>query len=247
MAKHVGKAGKQTRRLAKKRAFILYGYLALLLVLGFFLLKFAAVLPRSWSWLTSTVGFLGLGLWGAAIYLYVTENKNIDESIDRALRGSKGEEKAGTLLSGLPDEYLVFHDISCPVGNIDHVVLGPTGIFIVETKSHSGTITASAEGKLLRNGKPLEKDVVKQVWQQVSWLKKTLKSRLEDTVFIHPLLVFVNGFVQVRNPVKGITVIPGKWLVETITNKKNRLAAQKFDRIQRVLWELSSPAHPKEM
>lgn len=62
---------------------------------------------------------------------------------------------------------------------------GSTGIFfIVETKSHSGTITASADGKLLRNGKPLEKDVVKQVWQQVSWLKKTLESRMGESVFI---------------------------------------------------------------
>ncbi|WP_084062218.1 nuclease-related domain-containing protein [Desulfofundulus thermosubterraneus] len=44
------------------------------------------------------------------------------------------------------------------MGNIDHIMVGPTGVFVIETKSHFGEITFSPDGNLLLDGKPLEKD-----------------------------------------------------------------------------------------
>jgi len=49
------------------------------------------------------------------------------------------EEAAGAVLDELIREgYLVLHDLEHVMpGNVDHVVSGPTGVFLVETKSNS--------------------------------------------------------------------------------------------------------------
>lgn len=165
---------------------------------------------------------------------------NPDPLIDRAARGASGEEKVAAILDNLPDGYTIFHDLPCPVGNIDHIVVGPTGVFVIETKSHKGTLTVSPQGELRRNGRPLEKDVVNQVWRQTFWLKRTLQTRLGETVFIHPLLVFVNGFIRVYHPVNGVEVLSGKWLLRAILNKTGKFPAQKRDAALKVLHELHS-------
>ncbi|UCB60961.1 MAG: NERD domain-containing protein [Candidatus Bathyarchaeota archaeon] len=59
--------------------------------------------------------------------------------------GIAGERKViKTLSSALSDEYSIINDImlkSGVHGNIDHIVVGPTGIFVIETKNHKGRIS----------------------------------------------------------------------------------------------------------
>ncbi|WP_273000884.1 nuclease-related domain-containing protein [Hydrogenibacillus schlegelii] len=227
MAKHFRKAGAGARKMAKKRALILYGFLLACLAAGVLLLLLAPKSPFA-------IG-AGIGCVLAVSMILKSKKDNPDGLIDRALQGARGEERVETILSTLPDTYDVFHDLPCPVGNIDHIVVGPTGIFVIETKSHRGEITVSSDGSLLRDGRPLEKNVVSQVWRQTMWLKEILESRLGHSVFIHPFLVFVNGFVQVYRPVQGVTVLPGKWLAETITKKPSRLTEQQVSEIKQSL------------
>ncbi|QZA33268.1 nuclease-related domain-containing protein [Hydrogenibacillus sp. N12] len=228
MAKHFRKAGVSARKMAEKRTLILYGIILIYLVVGVLLIR---MFPNS-----TVIGAFGIGLIiSVFVVLLGNEKDNPDKMIDRALQGAEGEQRVEKILSSLPDTYVVFHDLPCPAGNIDHIVVGPTGIFVIETKSHRGEITVSSDGNLLRDGRPLEKNVVSQVWRQTMWLKETLESRLGHSVFIHPFLVFVNGFVRVYRPVQGVTVLPGKWLVETITKKPSRLTEQQVSEIEQSL------------
>lgn len=60
---------------------------------------------------------------------------------ERAWRvGAKGEQTVAAQLDGLGDRWTVLHDV--PVGergaNIDHVVIGPPGVFTVNSKWHAG-------------------------------------------------------------------------------------------------------------
>lgn len=63
--------------------------------------------------------------------------------------GAKGEQAVGALLENMPPEWTVFHAL--PVGtnglDIDHVVVGPAGIFTITSKLHRGKtvwVTGSA-------------------------------------------------------------------------------------------------------
>lgn len=91
------------------------------------------------------IGWLGIGFGIGlliAVYKVLSDPKeDIDKTIDRAIRGAKAEEKVSDILEGLSKGYAVFNDFRCPMGNIDHIAIGPTGIFVVETKSPRGEIT----------------------------------------------------------------------------------------------------------
>ena len=69
-------------------------------------------------------------------------------------RGAQGEIEVGKILSRLPPEWRVFHAL--PIGkagaDIDHLVLGPGGIFTINTKHHRGKKIWVAERALMVNG-----------------------------------------------------------------------------------------------
>ncbi len=55
-------------------------------------------------------------------------------------------------------------------GNIDHIVISQKSvIFLMETKSHRGTVITT-ESKILANGQALEKDFVAQALKNSYWL-----------------------------------------------------------------------------
>ena len=69
-------------------------------------------------------------------------------------RGALGEYEVGAELERLSDDYFVFNNLNTAgFGNFDHVVIGPAGLFAIETKNWSGLISANGMGELKKNGK----------------------------------------------------------------------------------------------
>lgn len=65
--------------------------------------------------------------------------------INRAkIKGKLGEKKVTSILNGLSDEYTIFNNVYLNENGrdnqIDHVVLSPYGIFVIETKNYKGWI-----------------------------------------------------------------------------------------------------------
>jgi hypothetical protein len=59
--------------------------------------------------------------------------------------GAQGEQEVASILDSLPDGFVVLHDIMLPAKSghceLDHLVLGPTGVWVLETKRWGGTLT----------------------------------------------------------------------------------------------------------
>lgn len=134
-----------------------------------------------------------------------------------AARGADSEEKVGVLLDALDRERSqVFHDVVLGPGNIDHVVVRRDGaVFVIETKSHYGKITQDGL-QLLRNGRPFEKDFIKQTLNNAVTLGRHLESYAERRIWVNGILCFARGFVQIRGPIRGIQTAPSKWLAEKL-------------------------------
>lgn len=60
-------------------------------------------------------------------------------------KGKVGEKKVSFILSMLPDEYKIINNLQLSFGKwtsqIDHVVVSPYGVFVIETKNYTGIIT----------------------------------------------------------------------------------------------------------
>jgi len=101
------------------------------------------------------------GIIAALLVLYFTTNpisraRDLMSQRGRTLAGLEGERRVAELLEELPNDYYIIHgvDITWPdqlPEDIDHVIVGPTGLTLVDTKNYSGDLVLT-ENTLLHNG-----------------------------------------------------------------------------------------------
>ena len=86
----------------------------------------------------------------------------LEKSVAAWEAGAAGERATGEVLAGLdPALWSVLHDVRWPGrarANIDHVAIGPGGVFVIDSKNWSGHV-AVMKGVLRRNGYSREKEV----------------------------------------------------------------------------------------
>jgi hypothetical protein len=110
----------------------------------------------------------------------------------------------------------VLHDVDNPYGNIDHLVISrQAGIFMVETKSHRGTITTT-EREILLNGHAPEKNFVAQSLRNSYWVCDEAERVIGQKPWIAAVVVFTNAFVKAGKPVKGVRVTNKKYLLNLL-------------------------------
>lgn len=76
-------------------------------------------------------------------------------------KGAEGEAATAAVLSTLPSGWTATHDVRWPsrrLANIDHILVGPGGIFVIDSKNWSGRITLE-DGHLRQDGRSREKAV----------------------------------------------------------------------------------------
>ena len=132
--------------------------------------------------------------------------------------GYEGEIAVGQELNQLMrDGFYVYHDFFVDKFNIDHIVVGPQGVFAVETKARSKPISAgpAPDYKVIYDGKCLQfpngTDVqsIEQTKRQAEWLSKWLQSAIGERVWVRPVLALPGWFVE-RTASGGIPVINPK-------------------------------------
>ena len=145
----------------------------------------------------------------------------------RLVRGERGELRVAEVLDDLrPFGYRAFHDLVRDGFNIDHVVVGPAGVFAVETKFRSGQgeITFRNGEGLFVGGFPEEKDSLKQARANAAEVNRLIKETCQLEVWVKPVVVFV-GEWRVKNEwqTTDARVFTTDKLVHHIVNQQPRL------------------------
>lgn len=98
--------------------------------------------------------FWPMSVLGLLLILYFDGQAKDGRLLDPTswIKGLRGERAVGKALEDLPASFVVIHDLDVGRGNVDHVVIGPTGVFAIETKEWSGRFAARG-GRLLHNGR----------------------------------------------------------------------------------------------
>lgn len=143
------------------------------------------------------------------------------------------------LKTGLPDDFSVFQDVRLDKekGNIDLVVIGKTGIFALEIKSHKGKVTFE-NNQLLHNGYPFEKNLLNQAMGNALELNKYLISTTGKDFFVSPVLVFESEKAFMKfgfNKLKNVNVIQKGFLIELILKNNNGLSEEELVEIENCL------------
>ena len=136
--------------------------------------------------------------------------------VERHDRGATGEEQVGGLLERLGERgWRVVHDASLGRGNVDHILIGPGGVFTVETKSHPGPVRVGRmHGSVLGQAQAQRKAIEAIVGEHVE-----------------PLVVFSRAWVD--RPLsrrKGVRVVPARMLLGYMDRQPERLDEQAVER-----------------
>ena len=89
--------------------------------------------------------------------------------------GAQGERRTARLLAPLERRgFQIFHDLAVPGSgaNVDHVVVGPTGVFVIDSKRYRGQLRYLG-GQLWHGGRTLDRTLA-TLWWEATQVAETL-------------------------------------------------------------------------
>lgn len=183
------------------------------------LLLLPLVYISSFGQLITKAGYISLIIVLVLMLVILTAIQSRKRFINRLFGGMEGEEQITDELRKLPDEYVVIRGVKVKDRlDVDCVVIGPTGVFAVEVKSHKGNIGFNGRS-LTRNGRRFEKDFIKQVSSEAVLLREKIRHLAKLDLFVEAVLVFSNKHASVNfgsQKVLGCRVIGREWLREVL-------------------------------
>ncbi len=177
-------------------------------------------------------------------YCYVKIRK-LRKLYKNAKLGRDGEREVGQVLEELrANGYAIFHDIVGDDFNVDHVIVTPFGIFVLETKTFSkparGEITFDGR-TITRTGEPPDEKPVLQAIANANWIRKVLKESTGRLFPVTPVLVFPGWWVEKPSYDKPIWVTNPKMLQweipkvsETLTQEDVHMVSFHLSRLVRI-------------
>lgn len=153
------------------------------------------------------------------------------------LRGAEGECRTARALDDLSDDFVVYHDFhikkrdgSRATWNIDHIVVGPTGLYVVDSKNHR----ASSVG--LDDVKRHAVHVLRQALDVRDWVISRLPSDSTISLFVRGVVVYARGEVMIeRLAKKEVWILPVEVVSRRLQEAKRRLTPTDVATIRRAL------------
>jgi len=177
--------------------------------------------PLLWS-------LIAAGTIGFAVYRVI----KIAPKVKRLRQAEEGERAVGQYLERLRENnYHVYHDLLGEGFNVDHVLIGPAGVYSIETKTWSkpakGEAVIQFDGTELKvmDGSPDRKPII-QAQAQAGWLRALLAESTGKPVSVHPVVLFPGWFVKNTSSARpDLWVLNPKALGKFLENQKPRLDA----------------------
>lgn len=169
------------------------------------------------------------------MYSFLKQNKrDVARNNKTWGKGLEAEDTIGTSLLAIPTEFKVIEDFNTGRGNIDVIVIGPTGLFIIEVKAMKGAVSYP-DGQLMVDGRIPEKDYIRQTEAEKYWLSNTLKQNFNTNYPITAVLEFPFGYIDkttINGPIKDNIWIGERTFHNYLINKsRNHLSTDEIEQI----------------
>ncbi len=179
-------------------------------------------------------GLVGLLLLGV---LAVAGPNKRDVAIKRA--GAAGEAVLPQLLAELPDSFTLLNGVPVPGSraDIDHVLVGPSGIWAIEAKHHVGMVQCVGDAwgyaRLGARGVPQQGHIgnpSQQARRAADALERYLRLKgVEQPV--QPLVVFTHPRVELSVEQPTVPIVRAAEVAELFTGQPSRLPPQARQRV----------------
>ncbi len=151
-------------------------------------------------------------------------------------QAEKGERRVSEVLRTLRDkDYVTFDDLLLGNVNIDHVVVGPGGIFALETKAYSifgsGVAGIAADGLLYLSTKPALGDPMKQARRSGALVSAEVKRWMQRELWVAPVLVLPGWRIDPPKTETKIVVTNEETLTEFFRSRERVLSNEQIREI----------------
>ena len=178
-------------------------------------------------------------MWGAVVLLFdlilvmgafVTPN-----TISAWQTGAAGEVRTGQLLEPLAAEgFRILHDRKIPgarSANIDHIAIGPPGVFVVETKSYSGSLQIRGDEIFVAGRR--KNGWIDEVNREAAAVQTMLGAEMAALgLTLSPIIcVHRADLPWFKSEVRGVRVVGGKDLVARLRKSEVVLGPPEVERL----------------
>ena len=131
-------------------------------------------------------------------------------------QGARGEELVAARLEHLPHTWKVLHDITLDEAehNVDHLVIGPGGIFSLNAKNLTGSVWV-AERAVQVNGK--RTDYIRKAEWEAKQVARCLGTAIGFAVDVRPVIVVIAQKLTIKSQPAHVSVVGRKriarWLI----------------------------------
>jgi Nuclease-related domain len=213
-----------------------------------------AAWTRSLTWRAPLVAATGLagqalaaqaglpygGLIGLAVAALVAWRLRFrpSEQVMAWRRGADGERRTARLLDRLTRHgYVVFHDLAVPdsPANVDHLVIGPTGVFVIDSKQWTGSVQQGADGLAWHNHYRLDRTLETVRWEAIT-ISRILGTRATPLLCVHGAHVHGGGLHT-----QGVAIVPA-YLLHSALGYDRVLSDTDVDLLATTAWTSLRPA-----
>lgn len=216
-------------------------YLMLLLLIP--VVVVLAVLTTKTEAITATsIGLVGSCLFFGLGFMFFRLLR-LSKTLKNYKLGLKGEQIVGNqLMELLRHGCHVFHDVPMDYENIDHVVVGPSGVFTIETKmrrKEEGEEDGHKlyyNGKRLRFGKITTSSPLEQAKRQGEFLSSLLGGMFK-TGEVSPIVIYPGWWVEQEKGAVDVLVMNDKAAMNYLSKQPRKLDEETVNSIASFLKE----------
>lgn len=185
-------------------------------------------------------GFVSVVLWGVV--------RDPPEWVENYQEGAEGERNTAKQLDALPEGWHVRHDVSGwdgVRGNLDHVVVGPRGVFLLDSKHWRNETVRVVDGRVTvgRTAEPGHKawdasTQVKRAFSQAMDVRDRIKTTTKYSEFVTAVMVvWADPSPDLPAEVGNVSLVPGADLAEWLQAAGRPMHPLQVDRVWEALRE----------
>jgi hypothetical protein len=137
---------------------------------------------------------IGIVLFGLGIN-YLRKSRNYGS-------GMEGEKAVSQMLQSLDDSNYLIDDflMDSRNSNIDHILLSPKGLFVIETKNYTGQIVCYGDKWIRKSNRRSYEipSITMQAKKNAQEISGLIYKKNNLRIFVTPLCVFTNPNVEIR-------------------------------------------------